>query len=150
MPEIFRTSPVKATTNSTPLVIHCSDPRYQPHFQDFLRNALKLDHYALIAVPGGAHFLALADNQPQFSWVGWQWVKFVHSVARAERVVLIGHDACLWYLDMRFSHDPARIRERIATDLRRVRTGLLERFPHLRVELYFAQLEGDFATVESV
>ncbi len=34
------------------LVIHCSDPRYQIAFQDFLRNKLGLDHYALIAVPG--------------------------------------------------------------------------------------------------
>jgi hypothetical protein len=150
MPEIFRTSPVKATTNPTPLVIHCSDPRYQPHFQDFLRNALKLDRYAVIAVPGGAHFLTLADNQPQFSWVGWQWVKFVHSVARAERVVLFGHHDCRWYLEMSSTHDPAQLPARVAEDLRSVRGALLERFPRLRVETYFARFEGDIAVVDSV
>ncbi len=150
MPEIFRTSQVKSSSESAAVVIHCSDPRYQPHFQDFLRNALKLDCYALIAVPGGAHFLTLVNYLPKFAWVGWRWVKFVHDVARAERMILIGHDECLWYLDMRFSHDPARIRERIAGDLRGVRAGLLERFPHLRIETYYARLEGDIAVVDSV
>lgn len=150
MPEIFRTSPVRATAQSTPLVIHCSDPRYQPHFQDFLRNALSVEHYALIAVPGGAHFLTPADNPPQFSWVGWPWVKFVQDVARAERVILIGHDECRWYLDACSGLDPAQLRACITEDLRGVRAGLLERFPHLRVELYFARLDGDLAAIEPV
>lgn len=150
MPAIFRTAEIRIRSESAPVVIHCSDPRYQPHFQDFLRTGLKLDHYALVAVPGGAHFLTLVDYLPKFSWVGWRWVKFVHDVAQAERVILIGHDECRWYLDMRFSLDPARIRERVIEDLRRVRSALIERFPHLRAELYFARLEGDTAAIESL
>ena len=43
------------------LVIHCSDPRYQAPFQDFLRGQLKLDRYALLAIPGGPQFLTLAE-----------------------------------------------------------------------------------------
>ncbi len=35
------------------LVIHCSDGRFQPHFQDFLRRDLGVEHYTLVAVPGG-------------------------------------------------------------------------------------------------
>ncbi|MBI1749245.1 MAG: hypothetical protein HYR59_01135 [Acidobacteria bacterium] len=150
MPEIFRTAPVKITSESAVVVIHCSDPRYQPHFQDFLNAGLKLERYALIAVPGGAHFLTLVDYLPKFSWVGWRWLKFVHDVARAERLILIGHDECRWYLDMRFGHDARRLRERVIEDLRCVRTGITERFPHLRVELFFARLGGDHATIESV
>jgi hypothetical protein len=129
-------------------VVHCSDPRYQPHFQDFLRHGLSLERYALIAVPGGAHFLTLVEYLPKFSWVGWRWVKFTLDVARAERVILMGHDDCRWYLDLRFGHDPARLRERIAADLRHVRAGLTERFPHLRVESYYARLDGEHAAVE--
>ncbi len=150
MPEIFHTAPVKVTSASAAVVLHCSDPRYQPHFQDFLRNALQLERYALIAVPGGAQFLTPADNQPQFSWVGWQWVKFVHDVARAERVVLMAHDDCRWYLDVCSGLDPAQLRTRIAKDLRGVRAGLLERFPQLQVELYFARLDGDLAVIVPV
>lgn len=150
MPEIFHTSPVSATAQSAPLVIHCSDPRYQPHFQDFLRNTLSLERYALIAVPGGVHFLVERDSAPRFSWVGRSWVEFVCKVAQAERVILIGHDDCRWYLDMRFGHEPAPLRSRITEDLHRVRAALIERFPHLGAELYFARLEGDRAAIESV
>ena len=148
MPATFRTAPRKASSEPAAVVIHCIDPRYQPHFQDFLHRSLKLDRYALIAVPGGAHFLKVLDHMPNFSWVGWHWMKFVHDVARAERVILIGHDNCLWYLDPRFSHDTARIREHITGDIRSVRANLIERFPHLHVETYFARLEGDTANVE--
>ena len=42
------------------VVFHCSDPRFQTHFHEFLRQGLGLDSYALVAVPGGAQFLALS------------------------------------------------------------------------------------------
>lgn len=129
-------------------VIHCSDPRYQPHFQDFVRNGLGIAHYALIAVPGGAHFLTLVDYLPKFSWAGWRWVKFLMDVARPDRIILIGHNDCRWYSDFRFAPDPARLREKVIDDLHRVRAALRERFPAARIELYFARLEGPSATVE--
>ena len=150
MPQVFRTAPLARKSETAEVVVHCSDPRYQPHFQNFLRENLGLDHYALLAVPGGAHFLTLVDYLPKFSWVGWRWMKFVHDVAQAERVILIGHDDCRWYLDMRFSHDAARIQERVISDLHSVRAGLVGRFPHLRVETYYARLDGDSATVQKL
>ncbi len=150
MPEIYRSAPLNALGQSGVLVIHCSDPRYQPHFQDFVRKGLGLERYALIAVPGGAHFLTLEEYLPKFSWVGWRWVKFMVDLNPPSRLILIAHDDCRWYLDSRFGHDPARLRERQVADSQRVRAGLAGRFGVPRVELYRARLENGRALFETV
>ncbi len=131
------------------VVIHCSDPRYQPHFQDFLRSGLKLDHYALIAVPGGAQFLTLADYLPKFSWVGWRWAKFLTDLTRPDRLVLIAHDDCRWYLDGRFWGSPD-LHARQVADLRRAGAQWQERFGNGRVDLFYARHEKDGVSFESL
>ena len=150
MPEIHRTPAVEAGNEPAAVVIHCSDPRYQLHFQHFLRESLGLDQYALLAVPGGAQFLTLVEYLPKFSWVGWRWLKFVVDLTKSERVVLIAHDDCRWYISQRFANDEAHARQRVVDDLRRVRAGLIERFGARHVDLYFARLEDGHARFESL
>ena len=150
MPAVFRSSPIGAGGESHVTVIHCADPRYQPHFQEFLRAHLDLEHYALIAVPGGAQWMTLLEYLPKFSWAGWRFVKFVRQVARTDRIILIAHAECRWYEDMRFGLKIDRIRERQIEDLRHVRRALLERFTPLTVECYYAAFEGDRASFEVV
>jgi hypothetical protein len=128
------------------LVVHCSDPRYQPHFQEFLRDGLGLTRYALVAVPGGAHCLTLTEYLPKFSWVGWRWMKFLADCTGPARVVLIGHDDCQWYLDGRFSHLHAgRPKEAQETHLQQVASELASRVPSVSVERWFARLDGSHA-----
>lgn len=149
MPEIVRTTQLKASSEPAAVVIHCSDPRFQPHFQEFLTNSLALNSYALIAVPGGVHFLIAGDSAPRFTWVGWSWVQFVRDVACAERVILIGHDDCRWYFSLMQAKDPARVRERQLADLRAVRQEFTERFG-VRVETYYASLENGHAEIKEI
>ena len=150
MPEIYRTAPVKSDGESAALVLHCSDPRYEPHFQEFLGNGLGLRRYALIAVPGGAQFLTLVDYLPKFSWVGWRWMKFMTELARPHRLILIAHEDCHWYLHTRFGHDPSHVRDQQIADLEHVRRSFVERFGARPVDLYYAHLEGDRAVFESL
>lgn len=150
MPESYRTPAVRPATATAVVVVHCSDPRYQPHFQNFLHSSLGLERYALIAVPGGAQFLAVDDEPAGVAQHGWRWMKFLREVAQAQRIILIGHDDCRWYFDLGFSQDTGRVRARIMSDLGRVRTGLLQRFPQLRIDSYFAALEGDSATIHAL
>jgi len=131
------------------LVIHCSDPRFQKHFHEFLRAGLGLDTYGLVAVPGGAHFLTLLDYLPKFSWVGWRWVQFLVELARPRRIVLIAHDDCRWYQDMRFRHGDEWKRAALS-DLLKVRGGFRERFGPIGVETYFARIEGGEVLFEEV
>ena len=130
-------------------MIHCSDPRYQPHFQEFLQTGLGLAHYALIAVPGGPHCLTLSDYLPKFAWAGWRWVKVMERVAQPERIILIAHDDCRWYVSMGFVSAMTRLRERQIEDLKTARTELVERFS-TKVDLYYARLEGDHAVFENL
>jgi hypothetical protein len=150
MPEIYRTRARDAGSERGVLVIHCSDPRYQPHFQDFLRTGLGLERYGLIAVPGGPQFLTPSDYLPKFSWAGWRWMKFMTNLIEPERIILLAHDDCRWYLDQRFWGEPATLRARQVADLQRVRTELVERSAKGRVELYYARLVGGSAAFESL
>ena len=150
MADVFRSEALAGAGEAgTALVVQCSDPRYQPHFHDFLRRGLKLERYALLAVPGGAQFLTLVDFLPKFSWAGWRWVKFIGDIAPPSRVILIAHDDCLWYQHVRRGK-PAEIHAKQIEDLRRVEAAVRERFRNVTVELFFARLEDGAAAFETV
>jgi hypothetical protein len=143
MPTLYRTKGDEAGPEHAAVVVHCSSPLYQPHFQEFLGKGLGLDRYALIAVPGGAQALTLDEYLPKFSWAGWRWLKFLVELTEPARIILIADEGCHWYRDPRFGHDPSRIRERQVSDLRRVRGALRERFGKGHVEMYFGSLSVD-------
>lgn len=148
-PSVYYTSAHGAGGESKPLVIHCSDPRYQPHFQEFLETGLGLPHYALVAVPGGPQCLTLSDYLPKFGWAGWRWVKVMQKVAQPERIILIAHDDCRWYSSMGFASGAESLRERQIADLKTARKALVERFS-TTVDLYYARLEADHAVFEKL
>jgi hypothetical protein len=132
------------------LVLHCSDPRFQKHFHDFLRGSLGLDTYGLLAAPGGAQFLTMLDYLPKFSWVGWRWAKFLVDLSRPRRLILIAHDDCRWYRDMRFWQHSGDWKGAALADLGRVAAGFRQRFGDLGVEAYFARIEGAEVVFEEV
>ena len=150
MKEVFRTVSRMTTDPVGVVVFHCSDPRFQTHFHEFLRQGLGLDSYALVAVPGGAQFLTLSKYLSKFSWAGWRWVKFLGKLHKPVRVILIAHDDCRWYQDSRFLTPRGNLRERQARDMERVRASLEKRYEGVRVDLYLARLEDGGAVFEAV
>lgn len=149
MADVYRT---QSLTGQRPeaFVIHCSDPRYQPHFNEFLRGHLGLHSYGLIVAPGGAQLLRVVDALPKFSWAGWRWAKFLMDVTRPPKVILLGHDDCRWYGEGPFWQRRGDPKAHVLDDLRKVRTEIAERFPNVPVELYFARLDGENAAFEAV
>jgi hypothetical protein len=131
------------------VVVHCSDPRHQPHFQDFLHNGLALEQYSLLAIPGGPQTLTLIDYLPKFAWSGWRWMKFLVDLTKPRQLILITHEDCRWYLDNRFARiEEARARQ--IEDLRRVRHSFRERFGMVACDLYYCRLEGTCASFERI
>jgi hypothetical protein len=128
------------------LVIHCSDPRYQPHFREFLESGLDIPHYALIAVPGGPQCLTMRKDSAPYG-AGWQWVEVMEKVAQPERIVLIAHSDCRWYLTQGFAEDAAHLCERQIADLQTAEDRLTQRFT-APVYSYYARLRGDRASFE--
>ena len=148
MPVTFRTAASSGETEA--LVVHCSSARTQQQFHAFLTEGLGLRKYSLVAIPGGVQALTLLDYLPKFSWAGWRWVKFLADLEKPARVILIGHDECAWYRDLRFWSRPLSSRDRIVDDLRRTAAQVRERYPHVRVETYFASIAGAEALFEPV
>lgn len=147
---VYQEGKLDPRVHADTVAVLCSEAHYQRHFQEFLRRGLRTEHCALMAVPGGAHCLTLADSFPRFAWAGWRWLEFLIDQTGAERVVLVAHEDCRWYLDRRFGLTSKQVRDRQSADLQRVRASIKERIPGKRVELYFGRLEGDRATFEVV
>ena len=135
---------------SDTLVIHCSDPRFQPHFQAFLRDHYGLERYALIAVPGGPQMLTLSDYLPKFAWTGWRWVKFMAELAGTTHVILITHEDCRWYADARFAALGPGDHAHQLQDLQQLKEAFKSRFANLRIDACMARLEGSRVAFEIV
>jgi hypothetical protein len=140
MPEVYRSESELTQVPPEALVIYCSAARYQQHFEEFLVEGLKLEDYSLLAIPGGVHALVLLDYLPKFAWVGWRWLKFLVDADHPPRIVLIGHEDCRWYKHL-FPVPVATSHSQVTSDLRRARQGVIERFPKVRVDLYYARLD---------
>jgi len=140
MPEVYRSKSPLTEVSTEALVVYCSAARYQPHFYEFLAEGLKLEDYSLLAIPGGVHALVLFEHLPKFAWAGWRWFKFLADADHPPRVILIGHEECRWYKHL-FPVPIKTSREMVTSDLQRARQGVIERFPKVRVELYYAHLD---------
>ena len=141
----YRSRPI-GTNQSHVVVIHCSDPRYQPHFQDFLHNGLDLTHYGLIAIPGGVELLSPSERSDTLRSQGAAWFDFMSKLMMAERCILIGHADCRWYVANKIEADEARLKEHVSRDLLAVREEIHRRFRDVEVEVYFAEIEGHQAS----
>jgi hypothetical protein len=148
---VYRSAPAAAAeSDGEPVVVvHCSDPRYQPHFQDFLRRGLKLERYALVAVPGGPQCFTLTQYLPKFSWAGWRWMKFLVNLMKPSRVILIAHDDCRWYIDNRFSRAEDTRNTQMA-DMQRAQNEIVDRFGAVPIEVYYATLADGVAHFEKL
>lgn len=127
-------------TETSVLVVHCSDHRFQAGLYEFLNQSLNLQHnYDLLAVPGGPQCLTLAEYLPKFAWAGWKWFRFLLEAHSLKRMILIAHQDCGWYKSLPPHLQPASDpRHRQEEDLRRVKRALAKDFPELSVELYYA------------
>jgi hypothetical protein len=139
---------VSPATATNVIAVHCADPRYQPHFQRFLSEDRGAPAYALVAVPGGPQMLARGrEDSP--ARAGWEWMDFLLVLVKPERVILIAHDDCRWYLD-RGAALASTQRETQADDLRRAREALRRRARGVAVELWWARLTADGAAFDPV
>ena len=82
------------------IVIHCSDPRFQAAFEQFLATELKLHkgEYIPIIVGGGAGVLAHPEHLPkEFKFLKERLEHYRKVFPTARRIVLINHEGCRYY-----------------------------------------------------
>jgi hypothetical protein len=126
------------------LVIHCGDHRFQTSFREFLTEHLGLASYALLAVPGGAHFVPFPHIMPKFVDAGMRSLSFHIKNGKPRKLVLIGHDDCVFFKQrLQFFLEQPLMREKQLANLKLSRSALVQRFPGLPVELYYADSQPD-------
>jgi len=135
------------------LVVHCSDHRIQPGIREFLDRGLGLgENYDLLVIPGGPQCLTLVEYLPKFAWASGRWFRFLVENHELKRLILIAHQDCGWYKSLPLHlHSSPEPRDRQEQDLRRARHWLIQEFPSLQIELYYAGWDAsDKVTVEPV
>ena len=107
------------------IVVTCIDFRFQRLFERWIRENFDYRNYDRVAYAG--------------SIMNWEaifpQIEFAERIHFIKRVVLINHEDCRAYGE-------AGTFDRHVSDLRQARSRILEKFPVLTVDLYYARLAG--------
>ena len=132
-------NPVRPDT----VIISCTDGRWRAQIQEFANTCLKADlHADFLGVPGGIEPLTLVDLVPKdFNFFRRRLESLVEAHG-TKRIVAIAHQDCTWYRERKLFPFTIDLRERQIADLKRVAAWLRETLPDVKIETYFARLEG--------
>ena len=86
------------------IVIHCSDPRFQPAFDQFTEHelGLKTGEFIPIIVGGGAGVLGHPEQLPkEFKFIKERLEHYHQIFPTARRIVLINHEGCRYYQSLK-------------------------------------------------
>jgi hypothetical protein len=118
--------------------IYCSDGRVGEQIDEFLHERLRLPRYDRLAMPGGPACYAGG------LWEGHsaeRQLDFLCRVHGLERVVLIAHQDCAFYLDW-MKVPPAELEQRQLDDVKRAADRIRLAQPNLTIESYFLRRNG--------
>ena len=147
MESLYQTKAARREAANEAVVIHCGDHRFQNAFHEFLTVGLKLESYALLVIPGGGHFAAAELFMPKFAKVELQSLGFLVKRSGARRIVIFGHDDCLFFKErLQFFFTEEQPNQKQFRSLLKSRSVLCERFPAVAIEIYFADVadEGSY------
>src|ERR1043166_8318975 len=95
---------VAADPKPAAVVIHCSDPRFQVAFEQFLEHELGLakGQYIPIIVGGGAGVLAHPQQLPkEFKFLKERFEFYREAFPTVRRIILVNHEDCHYYDSIR-------------------------------------------------
>ncbi len=134
----------------TDLAVFCSDARFGAQCEEFVAQELGHSRFDRLVAPGGPacmlHWTVdLDDKVETVQRLKW----FLIDNHEIDRVLLIAHEGCAYYT-IKLGVEPEGLRSRQEDDLRRVADQIRDVKPGLRIEAYFAGLEGDQVVFKSV
>jgi hypothetical protein len=144
------TYPVLQDPKPGAVVIHCSDPRFQAAFEQFLAHELHLEQgtYIPIIVGGGGGVLAHPEQLPkEFKFLKDRLEHYRSVFPTVRRIILINHEGCRYYEALKIKTvSLLGSRLNLPPDHGREDLGLVARvFQHLlahlgyAIELYYAR-----------
>ncbi len=124
------------------LIVACSDGRFARSFGDFAARGLGVEKFAQLIVPGGPVFLARDAPPHHTTGAGArEQINFLIDALSIERVHLIQHDLCAFYLQV-VGATPDNLRERQIEDLRVGAERLAAARPNVAIHRWIAGVEG--------
>jgi len=112
------------------LIVACIDFRFQKYIKNWIEKNLQNKTYDYVGFAGSTKDLKIIMNQLDIS------VR-LHQI---KEVVLIHHEECGAY-------GVESIHDRHAKDLNIAKKTILEKYPHLKVNLYYLHLDGEFERI---
>ncbi|MEK7495442.1 MAG: carbonic anhydrase [Patescibacteria group bacterium] len=112
-------------------VVACIDFRFQKYLKDWLGKNFQNKTYDYVGFAGSTKSLDIIMNQLDIS------VRLHH----VSQVVLIHHEECDAY-GVESTHD------RHAADLNKAKKTILEKYPNLKVDLFYLHLDGEFEEIK--
>jgi hypothetical protein len=122
--------------------VYCSDGRFGHQFDDLLQNALKLPRYDRLAVPDGAACIASHYSTYREEEGVVEQLRFLIEVHRLERIVLIAHENCAFYLE-RLNVSPLQLETQQIEDMQKAVRRVQSLSNELQVDAYFARIRSD-------
>jgi hypothetical protein len=132
------------------VVVYCSDPRFQPAFEQFIARELGLGkgQYIPLVIGGGAGVLAHPEKLPKdFKFVKDRIEFLREHYSSIKRIILINHEDCMYYRQvaeklLRFLPHLGLSPEHDMAAVQAVFRSVLAHL-NLSVELYYAQFADD-------
>ncbi len=120
------------------LVITCTDFRFTTATQEFINNRLGMKgNYDYISIPGSIKNLLDRNTRDLVLNKFGVSVRLHH----VKRVIILGHEDCsIGYGGTKNFKEPIDEYKTICKDLKKARTRMGIRFPHLKVYLYYATI----------
>ncbi|MBI2825972.1 MAG: hypothetical protein HYX69_14910 [Planctomycetia bacterium] len=137
------------TSRIKAVVVYCSDGRMADAVDDFAQTALGLAWHDRFVIPGGVACLAGHFEAHRIEQAVAEQLKFLIADHQLDRVVLVGHENCAYYLD-RLGVAPERAMDRIREDLRRSARRIRGLGRTVTVESYLATFHGGHVRFEPV
>jgi hypothetical protein len=118
--------------------IYCSDGRYNEQFDEFLHTVLVLPRYDRLVVPGGPAVLAGHIESMREEEALAEQLRFLIDAHELDRVVLIAHASCGYYLK-RLHTPPDRLRQSQIDDLSKATFRVLDLSKRVTIECFLAE-----------
>lgn len=133
--------PFPEDASAEAIVIHCSDPRFQDAFHDFIKTELGILHPAPIIIPGSVSAISLGMAMPKQLKVLKDYVTFMAEHSNKPRLVVINHENCQMYASVANLLRKA-VHHQQTDDLRTAMNLIAKWVPAVQqVELYMARID---------
>lgn len=122
------------------LVLHCSDPRFQPAFRAFLAEELGITHPAMVIGPGSISAFGVMGTKPKLWHAMNSNIELMAARHPIRRLVIITHQDCKSYAKLaEFFGGLTQVAAKQREHLKQVAALITKQYlPNATVELYHA------------